>query len=100
MPAEHSHLRRIGIRTLRQQLRSVIGAARSGERIVVTVRGTPVAAIGPVDEVAYPMSLDTLAGSGLIEPPRRRDHPAAPHPHVLPADVRLDRVLDQVRGRS
>lgn len=92
--------RRIGIRELREQLRSIVSAARSGERIVITARGTPVAAIGPVEDAAGPISLDTLSTAGLIEPPRRRDHPAAPHPHVLPADVRLDRVLDQLRGRT
>ncbi len=94
------HARRIGIRELREQLRNTISAARSGERITITVRGMPVATIGPVDEVVGPVSLDTLSSAGLVEPPQRRDHPAAPHPHVLPADVRLDRVLDQVRGRA
>jgi hypothetical protein len=66
---------------------------------VITVRDTPVAAIGPVDQAVGSVSLDTLSTAGLIEPPRRRDHPVTPHPHVLPADVRLDRVLGQVRGR-
>jgi len=92
--------RHIGIRELRTQLRSTINAARSGERIVITMRGNPVASVGPIVDAVGPMSLDTLSAAGLIEPPQRRDRPEAPHPHVLPADVRLDRVLDQVRGRA
>ncbi|MGI9610443.1 MAG: hypothetical protein ACR2NL_09155, partial [Acidimicrobiia bacterium] len=75
-------------------------AARSGERIVITMRGTPVATVGPVADAIAPVSLEALSAAGLIDPPRRRDRPEAPHPHVLPADVRLDRVLDQVRGRA
>ncbi|MFW2382403.1 MAG: type II toxin-antitoxin system Phd/YefM family antitoxin [Acidimicrobiales bacterium] len=94
------HGRQIGIRELRAQLRNTINAARSGERIVITMRGNPVASIGPIADAVAPMGLDMLSAAGLIEPPQRRDRPEAPNPHVLPADVRLDRVLDQVRGRA
>jgi prevent-host-death family protein len=95
-----THQRHIGIRELRQHLRTTINAARSGERIVITMRGAPVATVGPIDDVAGNLNLDMLLAAGLIEAPQRRDRPRTLHPHVLPADVRLDRVLDQVRGRA
>lgn len=94
------HQRHIGIRELRQQLRTTINAARSGERIVITMRGAPVATVGPIDDLTTVANLETLSAAGLVEPPQRHDRPKTPHPHVLPADVRLDRVLDQVRGRA
>jgi prevent-host-death family protein len=95
-----THQRQVGIRELRQHLRSTINAARSGERIVITMRGEPVATVGPIADVTNIVSLETLSAAGLIAPPQRRNHPVSPHPHVLPVDMRLDRVLDQVRGRA
>ncbi len=92
--------RRIGVRDLRNQLSGVINAAIAGEQITITMRGTPVATLGPAETTSTEITLDGLSSVGFIEPPRRRDQPNAPHPHVLPADVRLDRVLDQVRGRE
>ena len=92
--------RRIGVRELRSQLSGTVNAAISGEQITITMRGVPVATLGPADPEGDEVSLEGLSSVGLIEPPRRRDRPVEPHPHVLPADVRLDRVLDRLRGRA
>lgn len=92
--------RRLGVRELRGQLSAAVSAASGGEHIAITVRGRPVATLGPVGDGPTDLTLESLAATGLIEPPRRRDRPKEPHPHVLPADIRLDRVLDQVRGRT
>jgi antitoxin (DNA-binding transcriptional repressor) of toxin-antitoxin stability system len=62
----------------------------------VTVDGRPVAQLGPLEPTGAP-SLAELAASGLLEPPRRAQPPAPPGLDTA-VDVRLDRILDEVRG--
>ena len=87
----------LGIRELRAQLASVVRQAGAGERVVVTIDGRPVAQLGPL-EPSGPASLEELAAAGLLDPPRRADRPAPPDAADAAVDVRLDRVLDEVRG--
>jgi len=87
----------IGARELRANLAAVLRRAGAGERIVVTVDGRPVAQLGPL-EPAGGATLADLAASGLVEPPHRPDQPPPPEALDAPVDVRLDRVLDEVRG--
>lgn len=89
----------VGVRELRNSVAAVLRRAAGGERLVVTVDGTPVAQLGPLEPDAAGVSLWDLAGAGLIEPPRRHDLPDPPPPLPIPADVRVDRLLDQIRGR-
>ena len=76
--------------------------AATGERIVITVDGRPMAQLGPLGRATEP-TLDDLAAAGLIEPPPAGDVDRAPDrlpaPIAMPADVGLDRLLDQIRGR-
>jgi prevent-host-death family protein len=88
---------RIGVRELRNDIAAVLRRAGGGERIVVTVDGVPTAQLGPLEPDGTP-SLDDLVASGLVEPPRRpgpAEHPAPIDPAV---DIRLDDVLDDLRG--
>jgi prevent-host-death family protein len=62
----------VAISTLRAELSTWIERARSGEEIVVTERGTPVARLLAVD--AAPL-LDQLIASGVLSKPRREDRP-------------------------
>jgi prevent-host-death family protein len=87
----------IGTRELRANLAAALRQAASGERLVVTVDGRPVAQLGPLEPVGGPTLAD-LAASGLVEPPRRPDRPAPPDALDAAVDVRLDRVVDEVRG--
>jgi prevent-host-death family protein len=87
----------IGARELRAHLAAALRQATAGERIVVTVDGRPVAQLGPLEPTGEP-SLAELAASGLLEPPRRPDRPEAPEALDTAVDVRLDRILDEVRG--
>ena len=89
----------VGIRELRNQVAAVVRRASSGERIIVTVDGQPVAQLGPLEPATGGVTLHDLAAAGLVEPPRRprpADPPTAANP---PVDVRRDRVLDELRGR-
>ena len=96
-PMYASRVHHLGIRDLRAQLAAAVRQAGTGERIVVTVDGRPVAQLGPL-EPAGPASLEELAAVGLVDPPRRTDRPGSPAAEDAAVDVRLDRVLDEVRG--
>lgn len=87
----------MGTRELRANLAAALRQAAAGERVVVTVDGRPVAQLGPLEPSGAP-SLSELAASGLLEPPRRMDRPPAPEPLDAAVDVRLERVLAEVRG--
>lgn len=89
---------RLGIRELRGRLTSLVRRAGSGERIVVTIAGRPVAQLGPVEPADATVSIDDLVARGLLEPARRGDRP----PPDLLVDSwtgrRLDHALREVRG--
>lgn len=86
------------MRALRNRVSELLRRAEAGERVVVAIDGRPVAQLGPLAPDGAPTLWD-LAGAGLVEPPRRPDRPAAPTPRPVPVDVRVDRLLDEVRGR-
>ncbi|MEZ5266147.1 MAG: type II toxin-antitoxin system prevent-host-death family antitoxin [Acidimicrobiales bacterium] len=88
----------IGIRELRSQVAALVRRAAAGERLIVTVDGRPMAQLGPIEPAGAPQ-LEDLAAAGLVEPPRAPTPGAAPEPEDLPVDVRLDRVIDDLRGR-
>jgi antitoxin (DNA-binding transcriptional repressor) of toxin-antitoxin stability system len=90
-------MEQVGVRALRANLAAAVRQAGAGERVVVTLDGRPVAQLGPL-EPAGPPSLVELAAAGLVEPPRRPDRPASPDALDAAVDVRLDRVLAEVRG--
>ena len=87
----------IGTRELRANLAAALRQVAAGERLVITVDGRPVAQLGPVEPAGSP-TLTDLAASGLVEPPRRADRPPPPDAVDTAVDVRLDRVLAEVRG--
>ena len=89
----------IGVRELRNQVAAVLRRAAAGERIVITADGIPLAQLGPLEADHKGVTLLDLAAAGLLEPPVRRDRPMPPEPKDAPVDVRLDRVLDELRGR-
>jgi len=87
----------IGTRELRANLAAALRQVGAGERLVITVDGRPVAQLGPVEASGSP-TLTDLAASGLVESPRRARPTDAPAPADTAVDVRLDRVLAEVRG--
>lgn len=89
-------MERIGVRELRNDVAAVLRRAAAGERIVVTVDGRPTAQIGPL-EPSGPPTLDDLVAAGLVHGPRR-PRAVEPAPIDPPVDLRLDDVLDELRG--
>lgn len=90
-------MEQIGTRALRANLAAALRQAEAGERVIVTIDGQPVAQLGPVEPAGAPTLAD-LAAAGLVEPPRRHDRPSPPDALDAAVEVRLDRVLDEVRG--
>lgn len=80
---------KVGIRELKQNPSAVVAAAASGETVVITDRGRPVAQISPLPE----SRLSGLIASGRARPADRalRD---LPEPS---AGVELSPVLDALR---
>jgi prevent-host-death family protein len=64
----------VAISALRAELSSWIERVRTGEEVVVTDRGTPVARLLPVDTAPL---LDQLVQRGVLSKPRSSDRPAA-----------------------
>ena len=87
----------IGIRQLRSDLAALVRRAEAGERVVVTIGSRPAAVLGPLS--ATPTTdLAALIASGALIPARRADHR---HPEgTVPVwgNVRLDRLLAEIRG--
>lgn len=90
---------RIGVRDLRRTLADALRRAEGGERIVITVDGRAVAQLGPVESATRTATLDELVERGLLLPPRRADAPPRPAAVAVLTGVRLDRALDEIRGR-
>ena len=91
-------MERLGIRDLRNQTAAAVRRAGSGERIVITVDGRPVAQLGPLDPLQGEPTLEDLAARGLVTLPRRPDRPPPAVTVPVWAGVRLDRLVREIRG--
>ena len=93
-----SGLAKVGVRELRANVAALVRRASSGERVVITSGGVPVAVLGPVTPADGGITMEDLVAAGLVVPPGRQDRPEAPEPASLPIDSRSARVLDELRG--
>lgn len=84
------------VRAFRQDLAALLRRAATGDQLVVTVDGRPLAAVGPLGG-AEP-SLDALIASGQLIAPRRRDAGTF-DPQSIWAGTRLDQAFAEIRGR-
>lgn len=82
---------------MRNNVAAVVRRAAAGERLVVTVDGRPTAVLAPLSPDAG-ATLDDLIAAGLVDPPRRSRRDAPPERADLAVDVRLDRVIADIRG--
>ena len=87
----------VGVRELRNQVASVLRRAQSGDRMVVTVDGQPIAQLGPLEPTGG-IELADLVAVGRVRAPGRNDHPEPPDAALLPVDLLVGTVLDEIRG--
>jgi prevent-host-death family protein len=91
-------MRHIGIRELRANAAGAVRAAGGGDRLIVTVSGTPVAQLGPLEASDAQPTLAHLVAAGLVVAPRRSDPPDLERVVPAWAGVRIDRLLSELRG--
>jgi antitoxin (DNA-binding transcriptional repressor) of toxin-antitoxin stability system len=94
----HMPQTRIGTRELRGDLATHLRRAASGQRIVVTAGGRPMALLGPVEDAVGAETIDALVAAGALVPPRRTDPARLGAPVAVWSGVRLDRAFGEVRG--
>ncbi|CAB4568774.1 unannotated protein [freshwater metagenome] len=87
----------IGIRELRTALASYVKRAHTGERLVITVDGVPVAQLGALSGDYTGISVADLIARGALVAPRRRGDFVLDGPLLLTTGTRVDRALAQVR---
>ena len=92
-------MERVTIRQLRNDVSRVVRRARTGERMLVTVDGVPVAQIGPLEAAADPKTLDELIALGMVTPPRTQARPRPARPVRFPGERTSDEVLRAHRDR-
>ena len=98
-----SHLPRglgpLGARAWRSGLSAAARRDGTGERIVITVGGRPVAQLGPLEPTDEQVTLEALAARGQVVLARRVDRPAPEFSMPLWAGTRIDQLIREVRGR-
>ena len=93
--------RQIGIRELRADLAAHVRRAANGEPTFVSIAGRPAAALVPLamsDEAGSGAHLSSLVVSGGLIPARRTDGRLPDRTVAVWGNVRLDRLLREIRG--
>lgn len=89
----------VGIRALREQAATFVKRAQSGDSVVITVNGEPVAELGPVGaNGATSTTLSDLVTRGALVAARRKDSYRFPNPIAVHSGARIDQMLREVRG--
>jgi prevent-host-death family protein len=91
----------IGIRELRADLAARVRRAGNGEPTVISVGGRPAAALVPIamgDEASIGTGLSALIASGGLVAARRTDGRLPDRTVPVWGNVRLDRLLREIRG--
>lgn len=92
----------IGIRQLRADLAAHVRRAQGGETTVISIGGAPAAALAPLagndDPPGHGAQMSSLIASGAVIAPRRSDGRTAAGTVSTWANVRLDRLLREIRG--
>ena len=87
----------MGIRQLRTDVAASVRRAASGEHIVVSIGGRPVAQLGPLDAADGQIRMSDLVARGLVIAPRRTGH-YLPTPAVTVwSGGRIDKLLRDIR---
>lgn len=90
-------MKKASISTLKAQLSRYVDAVKSGEEVIVTERGRPVARLGPLGETQAPQGrVAQLVREGRLRMPTR---PGAVH-GLLAQMERAEPALADPEGRS
>ena len=92
-------MEQVGVRELRAGLAAVVRRAGAGERVVVTVDGSPVAQLGPLEPTDAVLTVEDLAARGQLVLARRDDRPPPEFSMPMWAGTRIDQLIREVRGR-
>jgi prevent-host-death family protein len=90
--------REVGIRELHDQLSRYVGEVATGEEIVVTSRGRPVARLVPIDDAPDPLA--ELRARGLVREPTQPRRRADGRDRPTPTGSVSELVIDERRSRS
>lgn len=88
----------VGMREFRSALSTYIRRAQMGERIVVTVDGSPVAQLSNMGSDYSGITIADLVARGVVLAPRRRGDWMPVEPLALYSGARIDRALAQIRA--
>ncbi|MEY3290168.1 MAG: hypothetical protein RLY19_259 [Actinomycetota bacterium] len=88
----------VGMREFRSALSTYIRRAQMGERVVVTVDGSPVAQLSNMGSDYSGITIADLVARGLVLAPRRRGDWVPVEPLTLYSGARIDRALAQIRA--
>ena len=91
-------MEQIGTRELRANLAAAVRQAGAGERVVITLDGRPVAQLGPLEPAGAAVARASWPRPASSSRRGARDRPPPPDALDAAVDVRLDRVLAEVRG--
>ncbi len=88
----------IGIRELRTDLAAHVRRAAAGEPTVITISGRPAAVLSPLTAGDGERAIAALVAAGALMPPRRSDGALPTGTVAVWGNVRLDRLLREIRG--
>ena len=97
----HMNRDSIGIRDLRADLAAHVRRAAAGEPTTVSIAGRPVAALVPLSMSGAGTranQLSSLVSAGALLPARRSDGRLPTETVSVWGNVRLDRLLGEIRG--
>lgn len=87
----------IGMREFRSALATYVRRAQMGERVVITVDGSPVAQLSNMGSDYSGITIADLVARGVVAAPRRTGDWVPCDPLILYSGARIDKALSQVR---
>jgi len=87
----------VGVAAFRADLKKWLDLVRSGEEVVVTDRGVPIARVMPVGETAR---LEKLTREGLVSPPKNPKRPRTMQDLIKVDGSVTDYIIEMRRGRD
>lgn len=87
----------VGVRQLRSDVAAYVRRAGSGENVIISVGGRPVAQMGPLEATDGLVRLSDLIARGAVLAPRRTGPLHLADAITVWSGSRLDRLLREIR---